>query len=48
MPLIILQEHTQRNHMKEFNTALALNLGSFLFGLEEEVIKGLYEIINVE
>ena len=34
--------------MNEFNKALAENLGNFLMGLEEEVIKGLNEYLKME
>ena len=34
--------------MNELNKALAENLGAFLMGLEEEVIKGLNELMMME
>ena len=34
--------------MNELNIALAENLGAFLMGLEEEVIKGLNELMMME
>lgn len=34
--------------MNEMNKALAENLGAFLMGFEEEVVKGLNEIMMME